>query len=439
MSANACKSRKIRVGILGLGTIGGGTATAIIKNADIIKARAMDIELARVADRNTEKVEKFLADLGATDVTVTADWHDIVNDPNIDVMVEVAGGINMPREAIAAALRAGKCVVTANKDLMATHGGELLDIAAQNHVDLFFEASVAGAIPIILPLKESMACNKFQKIMGILNGTTNYILTSMEEKGSTFADALAEATALGYAEADPTNDIEGYDAARKVAILASIAFNSRVTYDMVYVEGITKITDWDMAYAKEFGYAIKILGITKEEDGQIEARVHPVMIPLSHPLASVRDSFNAIFVEAFPLDKAMFYGRGAGALPTASAVVGDVIAAARNIVNGCTNRWGCGCFDNKKVRSIDDIVSKYYVRIAVYDRSGVFAAITDILGRANVSLDSVMQKRRISDDQAEIVMITHEVRHADMMKALDMISKLDCVAGIINIIRVADE
>ncbi|MGI5891477.1 MAG: homoserine dehydrogenase [Bacillota bacterium] len=439
MSTNTCKARKINVGIFGLGTIGGGTATAIINNADIISARSMDIDLVRVADKNIERAQKFLADLGAEDIIITDDWHDLVNDPNIDIMVEVAGGIDMPLKAITAALKAGKSVVTANKDLMATHGGELLAIAEENNVDLFFEASVAGAIPIILPLKESMACNKFQQIMGILNGTTNYILTSMSETGSTFEAALEEAKALGYAEADPTNDVEGYDAARKVAILASIAFNSRVTYEMVYVEGITKITDWDIAYAKEFGYTIKILGIAKEDNGLIEARVHPVMIPLSHPLAAVRDSFNAIFVEAYPLDQAMFYGRGAGALPTASAVVGDMIAAARNIVNDCKNRWSCGCFDNKKVKPIEDTISKYYVRINAYDKPGVFAAITDILGKENVSLDSVMQKRRLPEDQAEIVMITDKVKHSDMMGALDKIAELDCVAKITNIIRVADE
>ncbi|MGI6361131.1 MAG: homoserine dehydrogenase [Bacillota bacterium] len=432
------KIKQIKVGIFGFGTIGIGTATALIKNADIIAARAVEIVLTRIADRHIERGQKVLADLGATGVVITKDFMDIVNDPEIDIMIEVAGGIDGPRKAITAALKAGKSVVTANKDLMATHGGDLLELAEANNVDLFFEASVAGAIPIILPLKESMACNKFRQIKGILNGTTNYILTSMDEKGSTFADALQQATDLGYAESDPTDDVEGYDAARKVAILASIAFNSRVTYDMVYVEGITKISDWDMMYAKEFGYAIKILGIAKEEDNVIEVRVHPVMIPLDHPLAAVRDSFNAVFVEAFPLDQAMFYGRGAGALPTGSAVAGDVVAAARNIVHDCKNRWGCGCFDHKEVKSIDDTISKYYVRMAAYDRSGVFAAITDIL-KDHVSLDSVMQKRRLSEDQAEIVLITNKVKHADMMAALAEIKKLECVVDVINIIRVDDE
>ena len=317
----------------------------------------------------------------------------------------------MPKQAIATALEKGKSVVTANKDLMASHGSELLKKAEEHHTDLFFEASVGGGIPIIQVMKESLAANKFTRVMGILNGTTNYILTRMSEEGLGFEEALEEAKALGYAEADPTNDVEGYDAARKIAILASIAFNSRVTDNMVSVEGITKIDPWDIKYAKEFGYEIKMVAIAREDDNAVEARVHPLMLPKSHPLAAIRDSYNAVFVEGDPIDKAMFYGRGAGSLPTASAVVGDVINAARNLCHDSRSRWGCTCFSNKRVKTLDETVSKYYVRISAYDRPGVFAAITRILGEQKVSLDAVMQKRSISDNAAEIVMITHQVKH----------------------------
>ncbi len=430
--------RVVKVGILGLGTVGSGAAKILIEHSDLIALRAMPIKLIRVVDKDIPKAQKLLDSLGLNDIPVSDNWQDLVNDDSIDIMIEVVGGIQMPYEAISAALKKGKSVVTANKDLIASHGGELLSIAEEFATDLFFEASVAGGIPIIQVMKESLAANRFVQIMGIVNGTTNYILTSMAEKGASFEEALQEAQKLGYAEADPTNDVEGYDAARKIAILASIAFNSRVTDDMVPVEGITHISDWDIKYATEFGYVIKMLGIAKEDENGIEVRVHPAMIPQSHPLASVRDSFNAIFVEGDVLGEAMFFGRGAGSLPTGSAIVGDVIAAARNICHNSKSRWGCTCFMEKKVKTIDQTNSKYYVRIKVFDQPGVFAAITKILGEENVSMDSVMQKRRISEDKAEIVLVTHQVNHADMMRSIDRIRNLSCVANIANIIRVEE-
>ena len=439
----ASDKKEIRVGIVGLGTVGGGTAAVLAMNAEPIETRATRIRLAAVADILTEKSRAFLDKIGLQDTKLTSDWLELINDPDIDIIVETVGGTTFSYTVISEALKAGKSVVTANKDLMALRGGELLAIAEEHKTDLFFEASVCGAIPVVQAVKEGMAGNKFMSIMGIMNGTTNYILSKMDETGADFADALKEAQELGYAEADPTSDIEGYDSARKVAILSSMAFNSRVTFGMVACEGITKVTSWDMSYAKEFGYCIKMVGIARRDindpNSPIEARVHPLMIPLSHPLASVRDSYNAVFIEGNAVEKTMFYGRGAGDLPTGSAIVGDIISAARNIMHDCKARWGCTCHLDIPVMSMDDIESKYFIRIAASDKAGTFAAISKTLAENDISLATVMQKRRLQEDQAEIVVITHKVRHADMMKALDAVNKLDCVSGESHYIRVEDE
>ena len=430
--------KTVKAGIIGIGSVGQGVVSVLAANADIIGIRAAEIKLIRAVDLHTEKTQSFIDSLGLEGVTVSGDWRDIANDPDIEIMIETAGGIEMAKEAITAALNNKKTVVTANKDLMAAFGGELLHIAEANGTDLFFEASVAGGIPIIQTMKESLAGNKIRQVMGIVNGTTNYILTQMTENGADFEAALVEAQGLGYAESDPTNDVEGYDAARKMAILSSIAFNMRVKDNMVPVEGITKISSWDITYARELGYVIKMLGLAMEVDNEVEVRVHPTMIPLDHPLASVRDSYNAIFVDAFPLDKAMFYGRGAGGFPTASAVIGDVVNAARNILHNARGRWGCTCFLTKKVKSLAETKSKYYLRIAVNDRIGVFAGITNGLAACNISMDFVIQKRRLSKNSAEIVIITHKVAHSDMTAALAAISALDYVVNIENVIRVED-
>lgn len=428
----------VRVGLFGVGTVGSGVATVLTENAEIICQRCTEIQLTHIASRSKEKIQALVDKLGLKDVTISDDWKTLLEDDSLDILVEVAGGIPVAKEFITEALTRGKSVVTANKDLMASYGSELLQLAEDNHTDLFFEASVAGGIPIIQALKESLVANEFTQIMGILNGTTNYILTAMNQKGQDFQVALDQATELGYAEADPTDDVENFDAGRKIAILASIAFNSRVKDSDVPVEGITKITDWDITYAKEFGYTIKSVGVAKCENGEIEVRVHPAMIPNEHPLASVNDAFNGVFVEGNALGKAMFYGRGAGSLPTGSAVVGDIVNAARNIIHDCRSRWGCTCYLDLKIKPVEETSSKYYVRITAYDRPGVFAAITKILGGKNVSLDAVMQKRRVSEDMAEIVMITHKVKHADLMAAMDEIGKLDCVPEIKSIIRVEE-
>ena len=322
----------VQIALLGLGTVGTGVYKVLKAQKEEISHKVgTEIQLKKILVRNTKKAAEKLDDPSV----LTTEWKSILDDPEISVVVEVMGGIEPARSYILDALHAGKSVVTANKDLLASHGKELMDAAAEAKVDLLFEASVAGGIPIIRPLKECLAGNQISEVMGIVNGTTNFILTKMAEEGMEFKEALALATELGYAEADPTADIEGLDAARKMAILASIAFHSRVTFDDVYTEGITKITATDIRYAKEMGCDIKLLGMAKNTQEGIETRVQPMLIPSTHPLASVRDSFNAVFVHGDAVDDTMFYGRGAGELPTASAVVGDILDAVRNMVFHC--------------------------------------------------------------------------------------------------------
>ncbi|ATW24115.1 homoserine dehydrogenase [Candidatus Formimonas warabiya] len=430
---------KINIGIMGMGTVGTGVVKVLLENKETI-SRKVDahIEIRKILDQNTtvvlDKIQAF--DLPADVLTDQA--KDLLDDPEIDIIVEVLGGIQPAKDYMIRALENGKSVVTANKDLIAAHGKELFDVAALHDVDLFFEASVAGGIPIIQSLKESLAGNHIKQIMGIVNGTTNFILTKMSEEGKTFDEVLAQAQALGYAEADPTADVGGFDAARKVAILASIAFNTRITDAAVFVEGITKISHLDITYAKELGYTIKLLGITKEIDGEVEVRVHPAMIPISHPLSSVKDAFNAVFVEGDAVGKTMFYGRGAGELPTASAVVGDIISASRNIQFSSRGRLGCTCFEHKRIRSIGEIKTKFYLRMVVKDRPGVLASIAAVLGNQNVSIATVIQKRIDEKGRAEIVLITHLVEERHFRDAIAVINGLSSVENIESIIRVED-
>ncbi len=432
------EKKDIKVGLVGLGTVGLGVAKVLSSNSDVIAKRVTPISLKRIVDKNVTAAKEKAVEIGYPVEMVTDDFNDILNDEEITVVVELIGGIHPAYEFIKSALLAGKNVVTANKDLMASLGGELLHIAAEQGRDLMFEASVAGGIPILHALKECLSGNQIQKIMGIVNGTTNFILTQMSQTGADFASCLAEAQELGYAEADPTNDIEGFDAARKVAILASIAFNSRVVDTDVYVEGISNIQDIDIKYARELGYGIKMLGIAKEDNGEIEARVHPALIPLQHPLASVNDSFNAVFVTGDAVGDTMFYGRGAGELPTASAVVGDIMESARNICQEVTGRIACTCFEEKRIKHMNETVSKYYIRLAVMDDPGVLSRITKAFGDNNVSLSSVMQKghNNKQGDAAQIVLITHTVLEANVQKALKEAQELDCLYEIKSLIRV---
>ena len=424
-------NKPIRIALLGLGTVGSGVYKLIHRRAqEMPQIAGAPIEISHILVRNTAKERP-----GVDSSLLTDNWADIVNDPEVSIVVELMGGMEPAHTYIAEALKAGKNVVTANKDLIAMHGGDLLDLAAEHQCDLQFEASVAGAIPIIRPLKQCLAGNEISEIMGIVNGTTNYILTRMTQDNMEFADALAMATELGYAEADPTADIEGYDAGRKVAIMASIAFHSRVTFDDVYTEGITKIQSTDIRYARELGKAIKLLGVACNTEEGIEVRVHPMLIPASPPLATVNDAYHAVFVHGDALDDAMFMGRGAGELPTASAVMGDIIDTARNLLMGCTGRIGCTCYKNVPVKSIDDIRSKYYIRLNVENRMGVLAGVSGVLGNNGVSISQVLQKQA-AGDSAELVVITDTVRERHIRDALLILENMSMVHEVSSVIRV---
>ena len=423
--------KNIKVALLGSGTVGTGVYKLIERQREELPHKVgagLTVSKVLVRDKNKKRE-------GIDPSVLTDQWEDIITDDEIQIVVEVMGGIEPARTYITEALQAGKNVVTANKDLMAVHGGELLDIASHNGCDLLFEASVAGGIPIIRPLKQCLAGNYISEAMGIVNGTTNFILTKMKEDGMDFGEALQLATDLGYAEADPTADIEGYDAGRKLAIMASIAFHTSVTFDDVFTEGITKITAKDMRYAKEMGCSIKLLGIAKNTETGIEVKVHPTMIPENHPLAAVNDSFNAVFVHGDAVDDAMFYGRGAGALPTGSAVVGDIMDVARNMLFHCNGRIGCSCYKNLPIKQIGDTTSRYYIRMRLEDRAGTLAAMAGVFAENDASIAILLQKETIEND-AEIVVVTHEVAEKKFMDAIKKFSSMEMVKEISSIIRV---
>lgn len=420
-----------KIALLGMGTVGGGVYKIIENQKDEMPFKiGAGLEVAKVLVRNKAKYADAVPAEKLTDK-----FEEVINDDSIDIVVEVMGGIEPARTYITEALQKGKHVVTANKDLMALHGHELLETAAANNCDLLFEAAVAGGIPIIRPLKQCLAGNNITEVMGIINGTTNFILTKMKEEGMDFKDALQLATDLGYAEADPTADIEGYDAGRKIAIMASIAFNTPVTFNDVFTEGITKITAKDMRYAQELGCTIKLLGIAKNTENGIEVKVHPTLIPENHPLASVNDAFNAVFVHGDAVDDAMFYGRGAGALPTGSAVVGDIMDVARNMLFHCNGRIGCSCYKSLPIKKIGDTKSCYYVRMNLEDRAGTLASMASVFGSNNVSISILLQKATMGDT-AEIVIVTHEVEEKRFRDAMTVLSSMSMVKEICSVIRV---
>lgn len=424
-------SRKIYAAILGAGTVGTGVYKLCQSmKDDVISKTGAELVVKKVLVRNLDKdrdpIDREL---------LTDNWKDIIEDKDIEIVIELMGGTTPAKQYILEALEAGKQVVTANKDLLAEHGEEVMGMADKMHADLQFEAAVAGAIPIIRPLKQSMAGNNITEIIGIVNGTTNYILTKMTESGMNYKDALAKATELGYAEADPTADVEGYDAGRKMAIMSSIAFNSRVTFNQVYTEGITKITAEDIKYAKEFGYVIKLLGLARNTPDGIEVKVHPMLIDENHPLATVRDSFNAVFVHGEASDDTMFMGRGAGQMPTASAVMGDIIDVCRNIVHGSCGKIGCSCYKELPVKDISETKSKFFLRIEALDKQGVLANIASVLGNNDVSIAQVVQKSR-KDGVAELVIITDVVAEKNFNDAMTVFNGLSVAKEIAGVIRV---
>jgi homoserine dehydrogenase len=422
----------IRIGQIGCGTVGSGVINILRDNAEAISRRTgCEIRIIRVA-------VKDLADPRYVEVPegmLTTDASAVLRDPEVDIIVEVMGGVEPARAFILEALAAGKHVVSANKELMSTHGGEILQAAEKAGVDIAYEASVGGGIPILLPLKQSLAGNRIEQILGIVNGTTNYVLTRMSEEGLSFDQAISKAQSLGYAEVDPSADVEGRDAAAKLAILASMAFNSRVTLDDVYAEGIAGITSDDIAFGRDMGYVIKLLAVAKDEAEGISVRVHPTMIPTDHPLASVRDENNAIFVSGDAVGELMFYGKGAGSLPAASAVVGDIISIARNMLSG-GHMIGCTCFYDKPVKDMADVVCRYFMIFDVPDRPGVLAKIAGVFGDNRVSIKSVIQHGM--GREARIVLITHAVREESLRATVGGLEETEAVNRIVSVIRVED-
>lgn len=420
----------VRVGVLGGGNVGGPLIELIAAQGPEIAARTgLSLEVTRIAVRDVAKERA----VPLPEEMLTSDPRSIVEDPEIDVVVEVIGGIEPARELILAALKAGKPVVTGNKELLANAGAELFQAAESAGVDLLFEAAVAGGIPIIRPLRESLVGERICRVMGIVNGTTNYILTRMTEAGASYADALAEAQALGYAEADPTADVEGYDAGAKAAIIASIAFGASVTAADVHHEGISQLTSTDIAFADRMGFVIKLLAVAEQnDDGEIGVRVHPAMVPAEHPLASVRESFNAVFIEGAAVGDLMFYGRGAGGSPTASAVLGDLIDAAINRHKG--SHASIGQLAEARIRPIDEVESAYYLNVEVLDRPGVLAQVAGVFGDNAVSIRSMEQEGL--GGEARLIFITHIAREADVRATLRALAELDAVDRIGSVLRV---
>jgi homoserine dehydrogenase len=428
----------INIGILGLGVVGSGTVTLLEQNrASIERKVGSRVTICRIAVRDLAKKRAVEVDRSI----VTNNPIEVLDDPEIDIVCELIGGVSPAREYVLRALRNGKHVVSANKELIAKEGHQIIEEADKRRLDFQFEGAVGGGIPIIQPMRNALAGNQVQEMMGIVNGTTNYILTRMTLEGADFDEVLREAQAKGYAEADPSSDVGGFDAQYKIAILSSIAFNSRVHVPDVYVEGITHITKRDIDCARELGYVIKLLGIATRvgEDG-MQVRVHPALLPTAHPLASTNDVYNAVYIRGDAVGDVMFYGRGAGMMPTGSAVVGDIVDVCRNIRFGSTGRVSSSCFEEKRMIPMDQVESKYYLRMLVDDRPRVLASIAGVLGDHEVSIESVVQKavpHNIAEsDQAEIIWVTHEVREANMRAALAEIKKLPAVSAVNNWLRV---
>ena len=420
----------VNIAVLGYGTVGSGVVEVINTNHEIINKRAgEEINIKYVLD-----LRDFPGD--PVQQILTHDFNDILNDDEVKVVVEVMGGINPAYTFVKQCLAAGKSVATSNKELVASHGPELLAIAKENNVNFLFEASVGGGIPIIRPLNTSITADEVTEITGILNGTTNYILTKMDQEGASYDEVLKQAQDLGYAERNPEADVEGYDACRKIAILSSLAFGRQVKFEDVFTEGITKITAKDMRYANEMGCSIKLLGIAMNTETGIEVKVHPTMIPENHPLAAVNDSFNAVFVHGDAVGDVMFYGRGAGEFPTASAVVGDVIDVVRDTQYHCTGRISCTCYRTTPVKNFKNVKNKFFLRMQVENKPGVLASIAMVFGVHKVSITKVMQKEQCENaDVAELVIVTEAVKESQMLDSLEHLKDMETIREVSSVIR----
>ena len=425
----------IGIGLVGTGTVGGGCLDIIQKHqSDFARHLGVELKLARVCSRNPEQAIAH----GVQDI-FTQDYKDVIKDPAVDIVVELIGGTTVAKDVVLGALSAGKHVVSANKALMATSGKEIMELAANQGKEIAFEASVGGGIPIIEPLKHSLISNEISAVMGIVNGTTNYMLTRMAEDGLAYEQALKEAQERGFAEADPTADVDGLDAAAKIAILASIAFNSRVTMDDVYAEGIRNISPVDLEAARDMGYCVKLLALAHRTPEGIDVRVHPTMLPKNHPLASVNGVYNAIYVTGDAVGETMFFGEGAGAGPAASAVMGDVLEVSRHIAQKIEPIVGCTCTDKLDIVPIENLKTKYYIRFSVTDRSGVLAAMTSVFAKHDVSVYSVVQRGKKTGDSVDLAYVTHTASEARVREALAEIAALDNVQRATpSLIRVED-
>ncbi|BEV72031.1 MULTISPECIES: homoserine dehydrogenase [unclassified Paludibacterium] len=432
--------KPINIGLMGVGTVGGGTATVLKRNAEEISRRAgRRIRLFMAANRDTQRARDHVG----PEVIVVDDAFQIVNHPDVDIVVELIGGTTIARELVFKAIDNGKHVVTANKKLIAEYGNEIFARAQEKGVIVAFEAAVAGGVPIIKALRESLAANRVEWIAGIINGTANYILSEMREKGTSFADALADAQRLGYAEADPTFDIEGHDAGHKLTIMASIAFGIPMQFSKCYLEGISQLTAKDISYAEELGYRVKLLGLTRRTDDGIELRVHPTLIPESRLIANVNGVKNAVLVNCDAAGPTLYYGAGAGALPTASAVVADIVDVTRLLAADPEHHVPLMAFQPDQLHDlpilpIDEVVSSYYLRIQAIDRAGVLANITRILAEDAISIEAVIQKGCSHDGAAEVVILTHRVKEKYVNHAIAAIEDLDSVAGPVVRLRMEE-
>lgn len=425
--------KPIRVGLLGLGTVGTGVVRIVEGHqSDLESQVGSPIVIEKVLVQNKDKARSISIDQSK----LTDDVWEIIHNPEIDVIVEVMGGIELTRSYILEALSRGKHIVTANKDLMALHGPEILSKAQEHGCDVLYEASVAGGIPIIRTLIEGFSADRIMKIMGIVNGTTNYILTKMSQEGADYSEVLKEAQALGYAEADPTSDVEGLDAARKMTILATLGFRANVALEDVDVKGISSISREDILYAKRLGYEVKLLGIAERQDDYISVSVQPTMVKRSHPIASVNGVFNAVYVYGEAVGETMFYGPGAGELPTATSVVADLVAVVKNLKLGVNGKQEKLAYKEKKLKTDEQIASKYYLLLHVADRAGVLARITQAFAEFEVSLESVLQQPNPSNPEAEIIIITHDANKASMKKVLNSLEGMEVVKTIKSVYRV---
>ncbi len=432
---------EINIGLLGCGTVGTGVARILVNNKDLIRARV-----------GANLIMKWVADLDVTtdrglrfdDGVLTTDAFKVVEDPDIDIVVEMIGGQDVAKDLILRAINNRKQIVTANKALLASQGNTILKSAAAKGVDLAFEASVGGCMPIIKSLRESLVGNRIQSMIGILNGTCNFILSKITDDGSTFEVALSEAQAQGYAEADPKLDVEGLDTAHKLAILNALAYGMDINLNDIYIEGISQITPMDIAFADQFGYRIKLLAISKDRGDTVEARVHPTMIPIDNLLSSVNGTVNAVTVSGDAVGNILLYGRGAGMMPTASAVVSDLVDLSRNLITGSSGRIPLLSYQPENIRktpviSIEEIFTHYYIRFAAMDRPGVLSKISGILGKYGISIRSAFQKGRKTNGSVPLVMLTHTAKEASVAKALREITELDVVSDRPVLIRIEDQ